>query len=133
MSKYPNSYVIDMIKAAIDRENQGCAHYRTLADRTEGTDRSILEGISLDCQRHSKILCDMYKKLEGEEYKITAVKDDGINTACRSQDILDMLDRTEEYRTLLYALSNPMLCDYMHQIITDSQNNAIRLCCINKY
>jgi rubrerythrin len=128
MSLYPNTYVIEMLNDMLVDEATDAAYYKKVAEIiNDSADSDIVRRISMDEEKHYKMLKDIYKKLEGEEMQDAVANDKTLanNTAdIFSSAVMGELAGAEAYRTLMFALANPQLRDYVFEILTDEQEHA---------
>ena len=66
---YPNKYLTELIKDALDEEAKSSAFYETLAGRLNDIDdKNRLKQMSLDEKKHYNMLNEMYEKLTGKPF-----------------------------------------------------------------
>lgn len=128
---YPNKYLTELIKDALNEEVKENGFYDNLAAKINDIDdKNKLKQMSLDEKKHYNMLKEMYEKLSGEKFtpqeKAEESKDE--NTVKSIEKAIEKeLEAVEIYRPILFALENPAFKNYLQEIITDEQNHAARL------
>lgn len=127
---YPNKYISKLIEELINIAMYNSEFYKQLAANTlNHDDKNMIMQIDFDEEKHSKMLYDLYLKLNGD-YPETS--EPSVNL---SQNLLDNisnalmteLDNIETYRTLLFALEDQDLKNMINEIIFDKQNHSAKL------
>ena len=128
---YPNKYITELLKDAINSEAMTVEYYQQLAsDVSDIDDRERLRQMSLDEKKHYNMLMEMYKAMAGKDFEEGDKKEvpKGENVLSRIAASIDKeLENVEAYRPILFALEDPMFKNYLQEIITDEQNHAARL------
>lgn len=129
---YVSPYILELLTDFIKAEDSDTNYYKELSQKLPFTQEStILREISLDDAKHYKMLNDIYYKLMGERLEPPLkgeVLDIGSDIAKEYEKaILSKLQKSEEYRKILFAFLNQEIRDLMLEIITDEQNHAAKL------
>ncbi len=129
---YPNKYLTELVKDALENEIRTVDFYEKLAaDVNDIDDKERLRQICLDENKHKSMLSEMYRELEGKEYEPSDKKEpanEQRDVLTRIAESIDKeLEGVELYRPILFALENKRFKNYLQEIITDEQNHAARL------
>jgi hypothetical protein len=127
---YPNQYISKLLETAINNELKDNQFYINMANSTVDSDnQKIFMDIGMDEEKHSKILTDLYTKLNGsypETENINIDIDSDFLTNIYNA-ILDETNAVENYRVLLFAFDKPEYKNAITEIILDEQNHAAKL------
>lgn len=127
---YPNKYVSELITDSIAYELADYELYDNMSKNVSDTDdKKMLEEISLDELKHSKILTELYNSINGKDPEVTKIEPaeyDNILMAF-SERIGKETDSVENYRTLLFAFENPEYKNMITEIIFDEQNHCAKM------
>ncbi len=128
---YSNKYVTELITDGIIDEIKNGNFYLDLANIIkDNDDKKMIEQISLDENKHYKMLMDIYEKLIKEKF----TPDNNIEIEIDKDIIKNIvnafkgeLEAVEFYRPILFALENQQFKNYITEIISDEQNHAAKL------
>ena len=108
MDTYPNQYIPKLILDYMSDELADSDFYKRLASTVKEKDvEEILRGISMDEEKHYKMLEKIFLNLD--------------------KRVMEELNAVENYRSLMFALSEQWMRDYLTEIYTDEQNHAAKL------
>ncbi len=127
---YPNQYITKLISSAVNNEWADSRYYNMLSSAvTDIEDKKILMDISMDEEKHYKMLTELFTELNGSYPEVTKTEPE-LNSNilnCISDVIIDETEAVENYRVLLFALENPKYKNIITEIIFDEQNHAAKL------
>ncbi len=129
---YPNKYITELLKDALQSEAMTEAFYEKLAaDVSDIDDKERLKQMSLDESKHYNMLSEIYDTLTGDAFELEKENKENKEESSVPDRIAGAIDKelasVEMYRPILFALENPGFKNYLQEIITDEQNHAARL------
>lgn len=127
---YPNQYISKLIETEISAETMTNKFYNALVEKsTDIDDKKMLKEISMDEEKHRKMLTQLYTELNGKKPEIKEEDIQIINTLCENfaNAIGAELDTVEKYRVLLFAFEKAEYKNMIMEIIFDEQNHAAKL------
>ncbi|MGN1319112.1 MAG: ferritin family protein, partial [Lachnospirales bacterium] len=119
-----------LIKEAISKEIGDMNFYKNLSNTiTDIEDKKVLIGISMDEEKHSKILKELYYILNNEYPDVEGIEEEILPNFLENlyNAIIDETKAVEFYRVLLFALENSKYKNMITEIIFDEQNHAAKL------
>ncbi len=128
---YPNKYVSKLIEASISEENLTSNFYSDLSDNAlDLEDKRILKEISMDEMKHSKMLDELFRNINGcapviTEKEMPELEKDILNNIAEA--IQAEADTVERYRSLLFAFDKAECKNIIMEIIFDEQNHCAKL------
>lgn len=131
MDTYPNQYIPKLILDYIADELADSDFYKRLASTVkEKNVEEILRDISMDEEKHYKMLEKIYENITGQsENNINFTPEELSDNIFLNLDkrVMEELNAVENYRSLMFALSEQWMRDYLTEIYTDEQNHAAKL------
>lgn len=127
---YPNKYISELIQDAVNKEYANRDFYNNLSDlSTDIDDKKILKDISMDEEKHAKILKELYYIINSSYPDLSKaeiyIDNDLTENICSA--IMDETKAVEGYRAILFALESQNVKDMIMEIIFDEQNHAAKL------
>ena len=105
--------------------------YKRLASTVKEKDvEEILRGISMDEEKHYKMLEKIYESITGQKANVTDFTPEELSDNIflnLDKRVMEELNAVENYRSLMFALSEQWMRDYLTEIYTDEQNHAAKL------
>lgn len=131
MDTYPNQYIPKLILDYISDELADSDFYKRLASTVKEKDvEEILRGISMDEEKHYKMLEKIYESITGQKANVTDFTPEELSDNIflnLDKRVMEELNAVENYRSLMFALSEQWMRDYLTEIYTDEQNHAAKL------
>lgn len=131
MDTYPNQYIPKLILDYMADELADSDFYKRLASTVkEKNVEEILRDISMDEEKHYKMLAKIYKNITGQsENDINFTPEELSDNIFLNLDkrVMEELNAVENYRSLMFALSEQWMRDYLTEIYIDEQNHAAKL------
>lgn len=127
---YPNQYISKLIETAINDENMTSLFYNKLANSVSDIDdKKLLLGMSMDEEKHSKMLTQLYDTINNILPETTDAKVDlDENLICNIVNaLMGEIETIEKYRVLLFAFEKPEYKNIITDIIFDEQNHSAKL------
>ena len=127
MDTYPNQYIPKLILDYMSDELADSDFYKRLASTVKEKDvEEILRNISMDEEKHYKMLEKIYESITGQKANVPEELSDNIFLNLDKR-VMEELNAVENYRSLMFALSEQWMRDYLTEIYTDEQNHAAKL------
>ena len=105
--------------------------YKKLASTVKEKDvEEILRNISIDEEKHYKMLKKIYESITGQPANVTDFTPEELSDNIflnLDKRVMEELNAVENYRSLMFALSEQWIRDYLTEIYTDEQNHAAKL------
>ncbi len=105
--------------------------YKRLASTVKEKDvEEILRGISMDEEKHYKMLEKIYESITGQKANVIDFTPEELSDNIflnLDKRVMEELNAVENYRSLMFALSEQWMRDYLTEIYTDEQNHAAKL------
>ena len=105
--------------------------YKRLASTVKEKDvGEILRNISIDEEKHYKMLEKIYESITGQPANVTDFTPEELSDNIflnLDKRVMEELNAVENYRSLMFALSEQWIRDYLTEIYTDEQNHAAKL------
>ena len=105
--------------------------YKKLAPIVKEKDvEEILRNISIDEEKHYKMLRKIYESITGQPANVTDFTPEELSDNIflnLDKRVMEELNAVENYRSLMFALSEQWIRDYLTEIYTDEQNHAAKL------
>ena len=131
MDTYPNQYIPKLILDYMSDELADSDFYKILASTVKEKDvEEILRNISIDEEKHYKMLKKIYESITGQPANVTHITpEEHSDNIFLNLDkrVMEELNAVENYRSLMFALSEQWIRDYLTEIYTDEQNHAAKL------
>ena len=131
MHTYPNKYIPKLILEYISDELADSDFYKILASTVKEKDvEEILRNISIDEEKHYKMLRKIYESITGQPANVTDFTPEELSDNIflnLDKRVMEELNAVENYRSLMFALSEQWIRDYLTEIYTDEQNHAAKL------
>lgn len=131
MDTYPNQYIPKLILDYMSDELADSDFYKILASTVKEKDvEEILRNISIDEEKHYKILKKIYESITGQPANVTDFTPEELSDNIflnLDKRVMEELNAVENYRSLMFALSEQWIRDYLTEIYTDEQNHAAKL------
>ncbi|MDR1913801.1 MAG: ferritin-like domain-containing protein [Clostridiales bacterium] len=128
----PDQKMLDILIAAVEEERESIQFYHRLSKMTKDTSyKEILRLIRMDEQKHEKYFVDIYKRLTGQILRaehVTPSRGAEYDFAPECEKAMfAALELSEYYRRIYSSFSNLEIRDMLFEMITDEQNNAIKM------
>ena len=127
MDTYPNQYIPKLILDYMSDELADSDFYKKLASTVKEKDvEEILRNISID----DKMLKKIYESITGQPANVTDFTPEELSDNIflnLDKRVMEELNAVENYRSLMFALSEQWIRDYLTEIYTDEQNHAAKL------
>ena len=131
MDTYPNQYIPKLILDYMSDELADSDFYKILASTVKEKDvEEILRNISIDEEKHYKMLKKIYESITGQPANVTDFTPEELSDNIflnLDKRVMEELNAVENYRSLMFALSEQWIIDYLTEIYTDEQNHAAKL------
>ena len=131
MDTYPNQYIPKLILDYMSDELADSDFYKKLASTVKEKDvEEILRNISIDEEKHYKMLKKIYESITGQPANVTDFTPEELSDNIflnLDKRVMEELNAVENYRSLMFALSEQWIRDYLTEIYTDEQNHAAKL------
>ena len=131
MDTYPNQYIPKLILDYMSDELADSDFYKILASTVKEKDvEEILRNISIDEEKHYKMLKKIYESITGQPANLTDFTPEELSDNIflnLDKRVMEELNAVENYRSLMFALSEQWIRDYLTEIYTDEQNHAAKL------
>ena len=131
MDTYPNQYIPKLILDYMSDELADSDFYKILASTVKEKDvEEILRNISIDEEKHYKMLKKIYESITGQPANVTDFTPEELSDHIflnLDKRVMEELNAVENYRSLMFALSEQWIRDYLTEIYTDEQNHAAKL------
>ena len=131
MDTYPNQYIPKLILDYMSDELADSDFYKILASTVkEKAVEEILRNISIDEEKHYKMLKKIYESITGQPANVTDFTPEELSDNIflnLDKRVMEELNAVENYRSLMFALSEQWIRDYLTEIYTDEQNHAAKL------
>lgn len=131
MDTYPNQYIPKLILDYMSDELADSDFYKILASTVKEKDvEEILRNISIDEEKHYKMLRKIYESITGQPANVTDFTPEELSDNIflnLDKRVMEELNAVENYRSLMFALSEQWIRDYLTEIYTDEQNHAAKL------
>lgn len=131
MDTYPNQYIPKLILDYMSDVLADSDFYKRLASTVKEKDvEEILRGISMDEEKHYKMLEKIYESITGQKANVTDFTPEELSDNIflnLDKRVMEELNAVENYRSLMFALSEQWMRDYLTEIYTDEQNHAAKL------
>lgn len=131
MDTYPNQYIPKLILDYMSDELADSDFYKILASTVKEKDvEEILRNISMDEEKHYKMLEKIYESITGQPANVTDFTPEELSDNIflnLDKRVMEELNAVENYRSLMFALSEQWIRDYLTEIYTDEQNHAAKL------
>jgi rubrerythrin len=131
MDTYPNQYIPKLILDYMSDELADSDFYKILASTVKEKDvEEILRNISIDEEKHYKMLKKIYESITGQPANVTDFTPEELSDNIflnLDKRVMEELNAVENYRSLMFALSEQWIRDYLTEIYTDEQNHAAKL------
>ena len=131
MDTYPNQYIPKLILDYMSDELADSDFYKILASTVKEKDvEEILRNISIDEEKHYKMLKKIYETITGQPANVTDFTPEELSDNIflnLDKRVMEELNAVENYRSLMFALSEQWIRDYLTEIYTDEQNHAAKL------
>ena len=131
MDTYPNQYIPKLILDYMSDELADSDFYKILASTVKEKDvEEILRNISIDEEKHYKMLKKIYESITGQPANVTDFTPEELSDNIflnLDKRVMEELNAIENYRSLMFALSEQWIRDYLTEIYTDEQNHAAKL------
>ena len=131
MDTYPNQYIPKLILDYMSDELADSDFYKILASTVKEKDvEEILRNISIDEEKHYKMLKKIYESITGQPANVTDFTPEELSDNIflnLDKRVMEELNAVEYYRSLMFALSEQWIRDYLTEIYTDEQNHAAKL------
>ena len=131
MDTYPNQYIPKLILDYMSVELADSDFYKRLASTVKEKDvEEILRNISMDEEKHYKMLEKIYESITGQKANVTDFTPEELSDNIflnLDKRVMEELNAVENYRSLMFALSEQWMRDYLTEIYTDEQNHAAKL------
>ena len=131
MVTYPNQYIPKLILDYMSDELADSDFYKILASTVKEKDvEEILRNISIDEEKHYKMLKKIYESITGQPANVTDFTPEELSDNIflnLDKRVMEELNAVENYRSLMFALSEQWIRDYLTEIYTDEQNHAAKL------
>lgn len=131
MDTYPNQYIPKLILDYMSDELADSDFYKILASTVKEKDvEEILRNISIDEEKHYKMLEKIYESITGQPANVTDFTPEELSDNIflnLDKRVMEELNAVENYRSLMFALSEQWIRDYLTEIYTDEQNHAAKL------
>ena len=131
MDTYPNQYITKLILDYMSDELADSDFYKILASTVKEKDvEEILRNISIDEEKHYKMLKKIYESITGQPANVTDFTPEELSDNIflnLDKRVMEELNAVENYRSLMFALSEQWIRDYLTEIYTDEQNHAAKL------
>ena len=130
MDTYPNQYIPKLILDYISDELADSDFYKRLASTVKEKDvEEILRNISIDEEKHYKMLRKIYESITEMCIRDSFTPEELSDNIFLNLDgrVMEELNAVENYRSLMFALSEQWIRDYLTEIYTDEQNHAAKL------
>lgn len=105
--------------------------YKKLASTVKEKDvEELLRNISMDEEKHYKMLEKIYESITGQPANVTDFTPEELSDNIflnLDKRVMEELNAVENYRSLMFALSEQWIRDYLTEIYTDEQNHAAKL------
>ena len=128
MDTYPNQYIPKLILDYMSDELADSDFYKRLASTVK--EKEILRNISMDEEKHYKMLEKIYESITGQKANVTDFTPEELSDNIflnLDKRVMEELNAVENYRSLMFALSEQWMRDYLTEIYTDEQNHAAKL------
>lgn len=131
MDTYPNQYIPKLILDYMSDEFADSDFYKKLASTVKEKDvEELLRNISMDEEKHYKMLEKIYESITGQPANVTDFTPEELSDNIflnLDKRVMEELNAVENYRSLMFALSEQWIRDYLTEIYTDEQNHAAKL------
>ena len=131
MDTYPNQYIPKLILDYMSDELADSDFYKILASTVKEKDvEEILRNISIDEEKHYKMLKKIYESITSQPANVTDFTPEELSDNIflnLDKRVMEELNAVENYRSLMFALSEQWIRDYLTEIYTDEQNHAAKL------
>ena len=131
MGTYPNQNIPKLILDYISDEGAASDFYKKHASTVKEKDvEEILRNISIDEEKHYKMLKKIYESITGQPANVTDFTPEELSDNIflnLDKRVMEELNAVENYRSLMFALSEQWIRDYLTEIYTDEQNHAAKL------
>ena len=131
MDTYPNQYIPKLILDYMSDELADSDFGTKLASTVKEKDvEEILRNISIDEEKHYKMLKKIYESITGQPANVTDFTPEELSDNIflnLDKRVMEELNAVENYRSLMFALSEQWIRDYLTEIYTDEQNHAAKL------
>lgn len=131
MDTYPNQYIPKLILDYMSDELADSDFYKILASTVKEKDvEEILRNISIDEEKHYKMLKKIYESITGQPANVTDFTPEELSDNIflnLDKRVMEELNAVENNRSLMFALSEQWIRDYLTEIYTDEQNHAAKL------
>lgn len=131
MDTYPNQYIPKLILDYMSDELADSDFYKKLVSTVKEKDvEEILRNISIDEEKHYKMLGKIYESITGQPANVTDFTPEELYDNIflnLDKRVMEELNAVENYRSLMFALSEQWMRDYLTEIYTDEQNHAAKL------
>ena len=131
MDTYPNQYIPKLILDYMSDELADSDFYKILASTVKEKDvEEIVRNISIDEEKHYKMLKKIYESITGQPANVTDFTPEELSDNIflnLDKRVMEELNAVENYRSLMFALSEQWIRDYLTEIYTDEQNHAAKL------
>ena len=131
MDTYPNQYIPKLILDYMSDELADSDFYKRLTSTVKEKDvGEILRNISIDEEKHYKMLEKIYESITGQPANVTDFTPEELSDNIflnLDKRVMEELNAVENYRSLMFALSEQWIRDYLTEIYTDEQNHAAKL------
>ena len=131
MDTYPNQYIPKLILDYMSDELADSDFYKILASTVKEKDvEEILRNISIDEEKHYKMLKKIYESITGQPANVTDFTPEELSDNIflnLDKRVMEELNAVENYHSLMFALSEQWIRDYLTEIYTDEQNHAAKL------
>ena len=126
MDTYPNQYIPKLILDYMSDELADSDFYKRLASTVKEKDvEEILRGISMDEEKHYKMLEKIYESITGQKANVTDFTPEELSDNIflnLDKRVMEELNAVENYRSLMFALSEQWMRDYLTEIYTDDKS-----------
>ncbi len=127
-----NPQIMELISVQTDVINNEIDYYTKLYECIiDENDKEMVEDIVVTKKKHMLILNEMYYRLMGErpskEEKSSSNEEPSMNLPAEFKKAVSAeLANSEAFRNLVFSFLNQSIRDAFTEIMTDSQNNAVK-------
>lgn len=131
MDNFPNQYIPRLILDYMKDEMADSDFYKRLASSVKEKDvENILREISMDEEKHFKMLKKIYENMTGKSPEVAEFTPEELSDNIfmnLDKRVNEELNAVENYRSLMFTLKEQWMRDFLTEIFTDEQNHAARL------
>ncbi len=131
MNSYPNKYIPKLISDYMSDELADSDFYKKLASTIKEKDvEELLRNISIDEEKHYKMLKKIYENITGQTFAPDNFTPEELSDNIfinLDKRIIEELNAAENYRSVMFAMAEQWIKDYLTEIYTDEQNHAAKL------